>query len=236
MANMFSGSGKLETLNLPETWGGENLTDLAYMFNSSCDMENLDLSGLQTSAEGASMQNMFSNANIRKIILPENMKATNLECTWLSDSWNSTLKEVENIETMDVTAVQSFNKMFYGCRTLGTEGSVIPNLSQWETNSATDMSYMFYQCNKITNLDLSGLKLDNSRNTDFMFEGCTSLETVIGAANWNVANVQTMTAMFNSCENLRLDCSGWNPTISKPDRFANSAPGVTLPAAWTTTE
>ncbi len=74
----------------------------------------------------------------------------------------------------------------------------------------TDASYMFYYCNNLVSVDVSGF--DTSQVTDMqsMFYGCESLRN-LDVSGFDTSQVTDMNDMFYGCESLRnLDVSGFN--------------------------
>jgi len=76
------------------------------------------------------------------------------------------------------------------------------DLSQWNTQSATNMSYMFNGCSNLKTLSLgSNFKTDNVTTMNAMFSGCRNL-TSVNLTSFNTSNVQEMNMMFNGCRSL----------------------------------
>ncbi len=74
----------------------------------------------------------------------------------------------------------------------------------------TDASYMFYYCNNLVSVDVSGF--DTSQVTDMqsMFYGCESLRN-LDVSGFDTSQVTDMESMFRKCKNLtRLDISGFD--------------------------
>ena len=63
------------------------------------------------------------------------------------------------------------------------------------------MSYMFYNCEALTNLFLSNFNTQNVTNMSYMFYNCKSL-TNLNLSNFNTQNVTNMSNMFYNCEAL----------------------------------
>ena len=77
-------------------------------------------------------------------------------------------------------------------------------------NGVTDMNHMFYDCNSLTSLDLSGLNTENVTDMNYMFYACSSL-TSLDVSHLNTENVTDMNSMFGSCNSLTsLDVSHFN--------------------------
>ena len=50
------------------------------------------------------------------------------------------------------------------------------DLSNFNTNNVTDMSWMFYKCSSLTNIDLSNFNTNNVTTMSFMFLNCKNLK------------------------------------------------------------
>ena len=62
--------------------------------------------------------------------------------------------------------------MFYECSSL----SSLPDISKWNTNNVTDMSYIFFWCSSLSSLpDISKWNTNNYTNMYHMFYGCLSI-------------------------------------------------------------
>ena len=77
----------------------------------------------------------------------------------------------------------------------------IENIEYLDTRNATDMSYMFYNCQALTSLDLSSFDTHNVTTMYRMFFWCNSL-TSLNVSNFDTQNVTTMKGMFTRCESL----------------------------------
>lgn len=81
------------------------------------------------------------------------------------------------------------------------------DLSKFYTESVTDMSGMFFQCFNLANLDVSKFDTGSVTNMSGMFLSCISL-TNLDVSGFNTENVTDMSGMFSSCKSLeRLDVS-----------------------------
>lgn len=84
------------------------------------------------------------------------------------------------------------------------------NVFNVNTAKVTDMSYMFFQCNVLTSLDVSEWNTSNVTNMRSMFYDCEGL-TNLDVSKWNTSNVTNMSDMFNVCKGLmNLDVSNFN--------------------------
>ena len=50
------------------------------------------------------------------------------------------------------------------------------DLSKFNTDKVTNMSYMFYDCSSLKSIDLSKFNTDKVTDMDYMFYGCSSLK------------------------------------------------------------
>lgn len=79
----------------------------------------------------------------------------------------------------------------------------------FDTTEVTDMSRMFYHCDKLDRLDLTIFRTDKVKNMRSMFTGCNALEK-IDVGSFDTNKVTNMSEMFMSCTSLeRLDLSSF---------------------------
>ena len=84
------------------------------------------------------------------------------------------------------------------------------DLSGWNTSNVTNMSSMFCNCNSLTSLDLSGWNTSNVTDMRAMFSRCSYL-TYLDLSGFNTSNVTNMSSMLSGCSYLTyLDLSGFN--------------------------
>ena len=89
------------------------------------------------------------------------------------------------------------------CSSMFYECSKITSLdmSGFDTSAVTDMSYMFYGCSGLTYLDLTGWTTTSVTDMRYMFSGCSALSE-LDLSNFDTKNVTNMQAMFENCTNL----------------------------------
>ena len=68
-------------------------------------------------------------------------------------------------------------------------------------NLLTRTDLLFYECDYLTDIDLSHFNTKNVTNMDAMFMNCTSLE-YINLTNFNTKNVKIFRSMFDNCKEL----------------------------------
>ena len=89
------------------------------------------------------------------------------------------------------------------------------DVSGFDTSHVIDMSHMFSSCEALNTLDMSGFDTSNVKNMSGMFSFCPKL-TTLDVSGFDTSNVEDMSAMFDYCEHLRtLDISAFNTSNVK---------------------
>lgn len=84
------------------------------------------------------------------------------------------------------------------------------DLNNLDTSNVTDMSYAFYDCVSLKNLNLSNFNTSNLTNIDYMFYGCARL-TKLDLSNFDTSKVTSMQYLFSGCLALiNLDLSNFD--------------------------
>ena len=87
------------------------------------------------------------------------------------------------------------------------------NLSSFDTSLVTDMSWMFYSCSALTELDLSSFNTTNVTSMSQMFSYCSAL-TELDLSSFNKSLVTDMRYMFDGCSALTtLDLSSFDTSL-----------------------
>ena len=112
------------------------------------------------------------------------------------------------------------------------------NLSIFNTSRITDMFGMFSDCTKLTKLDLSNFNTSNVTNMSFMFDNCKALAQ-LDLSNFNTSKVTKTSYMFYDCSNLtQLNLSSFDTShvIDMSWMFYNCQHFTALDIANFTTE
>lgn len=259
MFEMFSDCTNLTSVVLPETIGNvtslnkafynchklnsidgltrintENVINFSYVFSECYLLENIDVSGWNTS-KGNTMADMFRRCENVSALDVSNFDTSNVT------NMSNMFSQCYNIETLDVSKfntskVTTFSHIFGQCKNLKTIIGLsnftfekvptyyglsnmfntcesIENLNDvndWDVSNITKFDYVFNGCKSLKNLDLSGW--DTSKATDMrnLFFRCENLETV-NVSSFNTSNVTQMDLMFSECYKLTsLDLSNFN--------------------------
>lgn len=84
------------------------------------------------------------------------------------------------------------------------------DLSNFNTSNVTDMYFMFQSCTRLLNIDLSNFDTSKVANMSYMFSNCDTI-TTLDLSSFNTSNVTNMSYMFYSCDNLAtLNLSNFN--------------------------
>jgi surface protein len=189
--------------NILNTWNTHNVIDMSGMFYNcstfNTPISNWDVSNVQK------MTRMFYGCNNfnQDISGWKTTKLTDMTGMFqLCQNFNKYLSK------WDVSSVLSFSNCFNNSL-LFNNGDVIGqsnNPLYWNTKSATNMSYLFYNANSF-NQDISGWNTSNVTNMSNMFNSADVFNRPID--KWNVQNVNDMSYMFANSQ-FNQDISGWN--------------------------
>ena len=79
-----------------------------------------------------------------------------------------------------------------------------------DTTDLTTFNSMFYDCDKLTSLDVSSLDTSKVTDMSYMFDYCSSLQT-LDLSNFDTSKVTDMSYMFRFCESLQtLDLTNFD--------------------------
>jgi surface protein len=122
---------------------------------------------------------------------------------------NTTL-DVSDIDTSNLTSLDSvFMDLTHIERIVGLE--------TWDVSNVEAFGYMFRDCKRLREINVSGWDVSKGSDFERMFEGCLELENIIGIEDWEFNknpdsnNTYTFNGMFAYCENLKhLPIDFWN--------------------------
>ena len=257
MSGMFRNTG-IATLDVSQ-WNVSHVGNAARMFYDCANLVTLDTSRWRLdSAWGA--WGMFSNC----------VSLTGLDVThWgmghvgnMTDMFYGchSLTDLDGLAEWDTGNATTLTLMFYGCNRLSTvditswnvrkvtttegmlQGTPITSLdlSAWNTDSLTNMQYMFENCTKLTSLNLSGWNTSNVTDMHGLFDNCTSLAGLKLGDRWNMGNVTDTTWMFSGDRKLASTIArivpDWNMGSVKKTAgmFSDCVDGVLDLSKWNT--
>ena len=96
-----------------------------------------------------------------------------------------------------------FNFNLKSCKNMFYNCNYITNidLSLFDSKNVVDMSYMFYGCENLENINLANLETQNVIDMNNMFSFCYKL-TNIDLSSFDTGHVENMSNMFSFCYNL----------------------------------
>ena len=210
--SLFDSFNNLTSIDFTNT-NTINVTDMSWMFYMCKKLKSLDLTSFSTS-NVENMSGMFSSgvqsgsSSLVSLDLSsfDTSSVTNISMMFEGLVSLEEIKGIENFETENITV------MVYGSRGLFYNCKKLTSLdlSNWKIKNVTNMNSMFYNCSSLINLDLSNFNTSNVTNMSSMFSGCSSL-TSLDLSNFNTSNVTNISAMFSGCSSLiNLDLSNFN--------------------------
>ena len=126
------------------------------------------------------------------------LRTVNKDNNWTSDLISSITKVVFDESFKDVKPTTCAN-WFSQMENLTEISGMNENLN---TEDVTDMSYMFYSCNSLSSLDLSGFYTSKVTKMYRMLSGCENLKYVFVGDGWNTSSVTSSDYMFGATLNI----------------------------------
>ncbi len=165
---LFEGFENLEEADISNL-DTSQVRNISWMFYGCKSMTSLDLSGLDLSGV-VNYAHMFGNCTaLKSLILPNtnSSNATNMSCMFCGCS---SLEELD-LSSFDLAFMVDASSMFMDCRALYK----IAMPKRLAFIDGGDAIQMFYGCEKLGSLDLSGMEAFGSLKTDNMLVDCSSL-------------------------------------------------------------
>ena len=194
---MFNKCYNITSIDL-SLFDSSNVIDMSHMFSECYNLKELNLNNLNT-INVKYMNHMFNKCSeLDTIILPESFNTENVEnMSFMFHLCQNIcgLNFPSNFKTCNVTNMKGMFKKCYLLLQL--------DLSKFNTEKVTDMSYMFDQCNKLEEILIneSLFLTNNVIYMNLMFNECKMLKN-INLSSFNINKVKYMNSMFNSCNNL----------------------------------
>ena len=199
---MFTGCSSLQELDL-SGFDTSSVTDMGGMFNGCSSLQELDFSEFDTSSV-TSMRNMFSGCSSLQELDLSGFDTSSVTDMMEMFSRCRSLQELD-LSEFDTSSVTDMKYMFSGCSSLQEL-----NLSEFDTSSVTSMRNMFTGCSSLQKLDLSGFDTSSVTDMKYIFSGCSSLQK-LDLSGFDTSSVTDMMYMFNGCSSLKeLDLSGFD--------------------------
>ena len=175
-----------------------------FLGNSTIKRNKVERVNLVTSISGHST----NDANCWDVSAGQNGKIL----AWYEDKDSDGYYEVTIGQDGGINANPYSSYLFSYIGYNGDDTTVINGIENLNTKFATNMSYMFYECNKLTSLDVSRFDTSKVTNMSYMFAGNFFTSdmnlTTLDVSRFDTSNVTNMSDMFSGCSNLTsLDVS-----------------------------
>lgn len=217
MKNMFRGCTSLSIINISSLYT-LNVRDSSNMFTGCTSLSHI----IYLSDETSYIKNIIEEIPPTTLLITNDEYNDNIKFyTLLNIDWD--FKEIEYNQKkclilkyrhkgnsfVDVGAFKlfdelfqnfecvSFCEMFSECETLKS----IAFPPKFDTSKVVDMSYMFYNCMSLEELDLGMFNTSNVLNMSHMFHKCSNLTKVI-IRSFNAPKVTNLENMFRDCSSL----------------------------------
>ena len=201
LGGMFLNCNSLKTVIIPSDWIVEECSSI---FNNCSSLESVDFIKDWDISNCTSTQNMFANCSSLTSLDLSNWnvsKVTNMSAMFQGCSSLTYL----NANNWDLRKVTNLNNTFSNCIKL----EKIDGTSGWNLSSANQLGLTFYSCSSLKEIDVTNWNCGNSSNG--VFQGCTSLERVIGSENLVNSKWTNCHSMFRNCEKLiELKADNWD--------------------------
>ena len=205
LASMFSGCSALTTVVFDPDFDTSKVADMSNMFNNTGELEELDLSGFDTSCV-TKMNGMFTDSGVVELDLTSFNTANVSDMTEMFAGCGN-LESLIFGNSFNTANVTKMDKMFQDLELLEEL-----DLSNFNTEKVESMSYMFAGATKLEILILSKFNTSSVSNMKNMFARCSALTKIYVTSLWSTESVTATTSgvdMFKDCTQL----TGGNGTV-----------------------
>ena len=210
ISGIFGDSKYLTTIKGMDTWNTSKVrmyTSYSAMFSGMTSLESLNMDNWDLRKAGVSGGHL-SGCTSLKTVSAKNWKLSQYFTHWISRSWSG---GGSPIETIDVTGWNLSNTidiqgLFGDSRSL----KKIIGLDTWNTSTITTFNNLFYNCESLTDFNISHFDTRNVTDTSVMFYNCKSI-TSLDLSTFRTPNLSSYSAMFSEMTNLEsLNMDNWD--------------------------
>ncbi len=199
--HMFYVFSSLKEVKGMENFHTGNVKSFLYWFGNCFELENIDLSKLDTSSATTFKQMFYGCYMLREIDASSwnTSNVTSLESMF----YRCYALERANLSGWDTSKVTSMKGLFE----MTPPNGVSPDyslksvdLSGWNTSNVTTMENMFKNCEALTELDLSSFDTSKVTTMRFMFYYCKQLKNIYVGEGWTTEAIKNINdGVFNCC-------------------------------------
>lgn len=224
MTSMFSGCYALETIYASSAFTTDNVKNDSYMFSNCTKLKNYTIYGSGRTHAHIGEGGYFTvapawvrfDAATGTLTFQCSSAKTDADTDYFLNEarddpgWYGTksadIKTVVFKRNFRDARPTTCSLWFGSCTNLTS----IEGLENLNTSDVTSMDYMFYKCEQLRALDLSGFNTEKVENMRDMFSNCKNLET-LNLSSFKTNNLTDMSEMFLECNKIaQLDLSGFN--------------------------
>ena len=182
-------------------------TTLTFKKITSDNLESIDLSRLVIVNDEPMVKDMYDIETIKI----KNIVFDESFKTYAPTALYSFFKDLTELETIkDLKYLNTANVKYMSDMFWDCKKLSSLDLSKFNTEKVTDMSGMFHGCQKLSSLDLSKFNTEKVEGMISMFEDCKNLSS-LDLSKFNTEKVTDMRGMFCGCQNISsLDLSNFN--------------------------
>lgn len=223
MPSMFSECSALETIYASSAFTTDNVTNDFSMFSNCRKLKNFDLSNPGKTHAHIGEGGYFTvapawvrfDAATGTLTFQCSSAKTDADTDFfLNEARDTPGWQTKSADIKTVVFKRNFRDarpttclLWFGYCTNLTSIEGLENLN---TSDVTRMDHMFYKCEKLRALDLSGFNTEKVENMQDMFSNCKNLET-LNLSSFKTNNLTNMSEMFLECNKIaQLDLSGFN--------------------------
>ena len=191
---------KLSKLDLSK-WDVRNVTNMNGLLYMCTSLTEISFDGWETTSL-VILQNFLRDCSSLKTADVSDLDTQNVTNMHRTFYGCGALESIIGLNAWDTRNVTIMSQMFL-CHEDDPNPMTEIDISNFDSSSVTDMSYMFYYSSNLETVrfgekwDMSGVIYTNQ-----MFNGCTSLQNINIATEWKTDNLTEAAAMFSGCSSL----------------------------------
>ena len=204
--------GKKGLIRVPSWWMRKVLMQMADWVQEGDDTNDKKIVKIETEAN-AKISTLDNNTKAALVELKKSLHTQ--KCFVVKTGANASYVVVDGV-TQDIPAntqkIITFTDTFKFSPDSGSRYQPIEfiGLAVTDASTMTTMKSMFFGCDKLTSIDLSGLNASSVTDMSGMFSSCDSINS-IDLLGMDTSSVTNMSSMFNYCISLSsIDLSGLN--------------------------
>lgn len=140
-------------------------------------------------------QNLLNKSNEINLILKNTIDECILEKEFQNE-YTGKNERIFQVKIIFKNIIIDCSDMFSSCKNI-----IYIDLSHFNTEKVTNMSYMFYYCENLKKINLCFLNTENVTDMSYMFCGCKELIN-LDLSSFKTPKVEKMVSMFMFCKNL----------------------------------